>query len=274
MSQLKEKIKTVIEDTEYSPPAPFQLSSHGFCAPDEGVDRLENHSFYSANYRFAERTLPTQLIKAHSREKIEAMKSMGQAIGKEQQKEIEADVRQELSFSTPATVYDIRVVFNFAVEEIWILCSGKSQSDKISKRLLNDLKPLDIQFSSQKKEWPDDDFHQLITSDSQQFRLHAECEHLKQLSGSENKKAIMAVSQITAYWDDLLEFSLSRAGEVFKISTTESFEEEWYEQGDPSEPEELEVIAIDMWTNAITGLIRYVLSYGSSEEAADFAKSA
>ncbi len=270
LKEMKSEIHSAIKQNRYAAPAPFQITSHGFCAPDEGIEILENTSFLCANYRYSERSVPSQLVKAYTREKIETIKSMGQAIGKELLREVEADVRQELVLSTPPSVTDLLIVFNYSVNEIWILCAGIAQSDKLSKRLFADLKTLPASLRTLKSEWTQSHLRELINSPDQRFQLHPNYEHLASTGSGSNT----SVDRIGGCWDGKIDFTLTRCGEVIKIKTTDEFKSEWYEEGDPGTPELLESISVELWINSVTDLTGYLVQIRSLPIAAEFAQPA
>ncbi len=258
LSTKRNNITHITTQKTYTPPAAFQLTSHGFYSADEIAQRVETENFLSVNYRFAERSLPSQLVKAHAIERIEALRAMGQNVGKSICRQIEADTRQELSLSTPPTVSDVRVIFVYAIDEIWILCSGKGQSDKLSKRLLSDIDDLKLSTATAKKSWCQDSFNALYRSSQDCLEIFEHNEALSIQTRIKNIENGINPSFITASWEDLINFGLSNSGEITKITTTDNFEEQWYEHGDPSNPEELEAIALNLWVDSLWRLLRYL----------------
>jgi len=267
---LKSHIHTAIKEKRYLAPAAFQVTSHGFCAPDDGIELLETASFLCANYRYSERSVPTQLVKAHARERVDTIKSMGQTVGKEQLREIEADIRQELVLSTPPSITDLQVVFSYSMNEIWILCSGKAQSDKISKRLFTDLKSLPTSLCTLKREWLPSQLQELIDSTDQSFRLHPNYEHFASSHVAQKGSA----DRIGGIWDEKVEFTLTQNGEILRIKTTDEFKGEWYEEGDQNTPESLEAIALELWVNSISDLTAFLVELQSNHIDIELAQQA
>lgn len=270
LKELKSHIHSTIKEKRYVAPAAFQVTSHGFCAPDDGIELLETAAFLCANYRYSERSVPTQLVKAHTRERVDTIKSMGQIVGKEQLREIEADIRQELVLSTPPSITDLQVVFSYSMNEIWILCSGKAQSDKISKRLFTDLKSLPTSLCSLKREWPPSQLRGLIDSTDQSFSLHPNYEHLS--SSSVAQKG--SVDRIGGIWDEKFEFTLTQNGEILRIKTTDEFKGEWYEEGDSNSPETLAAIELELWVDSISELTAFLVERQSDHVEIELAQPA
>lgn len=264
-----EWIKDFIERHQFVYPEGTQLCSHGFTNNDNGEAYLTGKGFVIAYILVAERSAPSQLVKAHLDSRILEFKGKGITIGKKEKTILKAEIKQELSLSMPPNQYKCPAVFLPDREELWLLCSGRGMSDKISPRINMDLYTEGLKINNLHKNVAKKSLKPLFMDQKGNNQLMiAERIVLQKDNGAKiptfydsgymSMQSMIRVfnsdQEIIEYsveYKDLVSLVITNKSEFKGIVVEDELKSQWYTDGDPEEWENLSTVGFSIWIDTM-----------------------